>query len=442
MSAAIEQPLARVLAAENIALPTFLARCGANAADFSIGCFRSYDVDSILKHSDSPEIPLIVVLCGMEADHVNLIAELLHLGCDSVVCLDDPHAAQLFNATLRFLTRVYRCAEEIRKSGLTGRSPAMWGIRKMLARAALDKNTSVILEGDTGTGKCEAAKAMHLADPEKTEQPFSIVDCASLVDSLFGSEIYGHVKGAFTGAVADRKGAMASAAAGTLVLDELGELPLALQAGLLTAIQERQYKRVGSDMSNEIRCRFVGVTNRKLVAEIEQGKFREDLYHRLAVHRIELPPLAQRTEDIGELFLQFVREAREDANVDVSKPVIEHLSSLTMPGNVRELRAIARRAALTAEGSPIVQLTHLPARNGPLRSPRLPEHGESDIVKLVQAGRSMKQVVSLSKAQATEAALSLAKDQLPTASRTQLAQRAGQILGVHWRTVYDRDKPA
>ena len=176
------------------------------------------------------------------------------------------------------------------------------------------------------------------------------MDCTTIVPTLSGSELFGHEKGAFTGADRPRAGAFAAANGGTLFLDEIGELPLGLQAELLRVLQEHTYKRVGGDAWAHSEFRLVSATNRDLVADQAQGLFRSDLYHRIASGVVRLPPLRERTEDVEDLFAHFLREAMGTPAVTVSKPVLSMLRGRAFPGNLRELRQLAQAVAARHPG--------------------------------------------------------------------------------------------
>jgi DNA-binding NtrC family response regulator len=235
-----------------------------------------------------------------------------------------------------------------RFGGLIGRSHAMREAFAVLERVAPTEAT-VLIEGETGTGKELAAEGIHLHS-SRSEEPFVPFDCGSVAPSLIESELFGHVRGAFTGATGDRKGVLAEADGGTLFLDEIGELPLELQPKLLRALEKREIRPVGSSRSVEIDLRVVAATNRNLSAEVNKGTFREDLFYRLAVVRVKLPPLRMRVEDIPFLVEHFVRRLTPDAPPPSSE-LVRALASRPWPGNVRELRNAVEHA-LAMMGSP------------------------------------------------------------------------------------------
>jgi two-component system nitrogen regulation response regulator GlnG len=237
---------------------------------------------------------------------------------------------------------------------IIGRSPAMQEVFKLIGKLA-DSDVTALITGPTGSGKELIAGALHQNSP-RVRRPFISVNCAAIPGDLLESELFGHVKGAFTGAVEDRKGKFASAGAGTIFLDEVGELPFALQAKLLRVLQEREFYPVGSTRPVRAEARVLAATNRDLSAEVAGGRFREDLYHRINVARIELPPLSHRKDDIPALVGHFLEQTARAVGAEpksVSPSAMSLLSGYDWPGNVRELSNTISRAALMAPGSVI-----------------------------------------------------------------------------------------
>ncbi len=222
---------------------------------------------------------------------------------------------------------------------LVGSSIDMRRIFGILERVAPTEAT-VLLQGETGTGKDVAARAIHAASP-RAEGPFVAVDCGAIAENLIESELFGHVRGAFSGAVSDRQGAVEEANGGTLFFDEIGELPLSLQPKLLRCLETRTVRRVGSNTPRPVNVRVIAATNRHLPAEVNAGTFREDLYYRLAVVTVELPPLRARREDIIVLAKHFYSRYRP--NADLPTALIATLVSREWRGNVRELRNFIER---------------------------------------------------------------------------------------------------
>jgi len=230
-----------------------------------------------------------------------------------------------------------------------GRSPEM---RRLLATVERIAKTDapVLLLGETGTGKEVLAHAIHEASP-RAAQAFETVDCGTLLPTLIASELFGHEKGAFTGADRQHVGAFERAHGGTLFLDEIGELPLPLQASLLGVLERKSFRRVGGTKAIPVDVRVVGATHRDLRSEVNQGSFREDLYYRLAVVLIRIPPLRERGEDIPILVEHFLREAGHDGPVEelISAASMAALPKYHWPGNVRELRNFVEAALAIGE---------------------------------------------------------------------------------------------
>jgi two-component system, NtrC family, response regulator AtoC len=238
---------------------------------------------------------------------------------------------------------------------IIGDSPAL---REVLARVEQVAPTpsTVLLRGETGTGKELVAHAIHINSPRESG-PFVRVNCAALAPGVLESELFGHEKGAFTGAVARRPGRFELADGGTLFLDEVGDLPMEVQIKLLRTLQEREFERVGGTETIKVDVRVVSATNRNLETMIAEGKFREDLYYRLNVFPIHLPPLRERTEDVARLVEHFVAKFGRTAGKAVrsfTPEAIAHLTGYSWPGNVRELENAVERAIIVARGPEVV----------------------------------------------------------------------------------------
>ena len=243
-----------------------------------------------------------------------------------------------------------------RFGGLIGRSVAMRRVFAVLERVA-PTDATVLVEGETGTGKELVAEGLHDESP-RSGGPLVVFDCSAVSPTLIESELFGHVRGAFTGAVSDRQGAFEAADGGTLFLDEIGELPLELQPKLLRVLERREVRRLGSNQARRVDVRIVAATNRSLAREIERGRFREDLFYRLNVVAVPLPPLRERPDDIPLLIEHLVRQVG-GPQARLPERVVEALRGQTYSGNVRELRnAVARALSLaggrSAEPAPAV----------------------------------------------------------------------------------------
>ncbi len=254
--------------------------------------------------------------------------------------------------------------EELRSrpgfGGLIGMSPRMQSVYKLIQKVA-QHTYPVLILGESGTGKELVARSIHFSGPRKNK-PFAPVDCSSLVPTLIESELFGYVKGAFTGAQHAKQGLFEAAGEGTLFLDEIGDLPIDLQAKLLRALQEREIKPVGSNERIGIRARVIAATNRDLESGIRTGAFRQDLYFRLNVVQIKLPPLRERKADIPLLVNTFLEKFSDSARPihTVSEDAMRRIMGYDWPGNIRELENAIERAVALGSG-PILHVGDLPS---------------------------------------------------------------------------------
>ncbi|HLG13281.1 MAG TPA: sigma 54-interacting transcriptional regulator [Blastocatellia bacterium] len=248
---------------------------------------------------------------------------------------------------------------------LVGRSPSWTLALRQVVEAARFTDAPVLITGESGTGKELGARLIHTLDPRPDKSEMVILDCTTIVPELSGSEFYGHERGAFTGAVTARDGSFALADKGTLFLDEVGELPLGLQAGLLRVVQEGAYKRVGSNTWKHTSFRLVCATNRNLLDEEARGRFRRDFYHRIAGWTCNFPPLSQRRDDILPLAHHFIDKLRPGRPLELDPAVSDYLLGRDYPGNVRDLKKIVEQMVQRHVGDGPVTIGDVPVEQRP-----------------------------------------------------------------------------
>src|SRR5262245_1437870 len=268
---------------------------------------------------------------------------------------------------------------------LLGRTPSMTGVYKQIAHAA-SADAPVLIIGESGTGKELVARAIH-QHGNRSARPFVPINCGALTETLLESELFGHVKGSFTGAVADSKGVFQTAHTGTVFLDEVGEMSPALQVKLLRVLQEGEIRPVGASRAVTVDVRIVAATNVDVERWVAEGKFRQDLYYRLGVVIIKLPPLRERHEDIPLLVERFLQAARSKSGkqVDFTPAAVEALAAYHWPGNVRELENLVERLVVFSRGSRI-DVSDLPATVKP-RAPVLEKRLFDDLPTLEEIER-------------------------------------------------------
>jgi len=251
---------------------------------------------------------------------------------------------------------------------IVGKSPKIRAVMETVDRIA-KSNCNVLITGESGTGKESTVAAIHDAS-KRADKPLVTVNCGALPEALMESELFGHARGAFTGAHVTRQGRVAQAEGGTLFLDEIGELPMPLQAKLLRLLQQREYTPVGDNRTIKCDIRIIAATNRKLADEVARGTFREDLYYRLNVIELAVPALRERAEDIEVLVQHFYKESLEMSGRDdlegFDPEALEAMLEHDWPGNIRELENVIQRAVLLAPG-PVIQREDIPAN---LQGPR------------------------------------------------------------------------
>jgi transcriptional regulator with GAF, ATPase, and Fis domain len=274
----------------------------------------------------------------------------------------DPTSASIAARLTKWEQIEERLSTPLVRENLVGRSRAGLNMARALVEGAAFSDSSVLLMGESGTGKELAARVIHGLDQRPAKGDFVVLDCSTIVPELAGSEFFGHERGAFTGAITGRDGAFALANGGTLFLDEVGELPLPLQAQLLRVIQERTYKRVGGNSWFKTDFRLICATNRDLAKEVAEGRFRSDLYYRLAAWTCTLPSLRERRDDILPLTQYFLRQVCNNLEtLEIDRFVQAYLVTKDYPGNIRELRQL------------VMQMVHRHAGTGPLTVGDIPE---------------------------------------------------------------------
>ena len=265
-----------------------------------------------------------------------------------------------------------------------------------LAKQVAGSNISVLVEGESGTGKELLAHLIH-DESARREKPFVTVNCTALAENLLESELFGHVKGAFTGAVRDREGRFEAADGGTMFLDEIGEIPPPTQVKLLRFLQHKEFERVGETATSKVDVRIIAATNRDLQAAVNAGLFREDLYYRLNAVRVKLPPLRERQEDIPLLSQHFL--SKLGGTQDIAPQVMVALQAYAWKGNVRELENVMERAVILARGETI-QLYHLPEEFQVLVAPAerpmsLEEVEQQHIIKVLRTAKDLDEAAAV-----------------------------------------------
>ncbi len=304
-----------------------------------------------------------VIMISAHADIQNAV-ECIKIG--ALDFLEKPFEFPIFDAKVNLVFQQLGLKEEVatlkqelgityKDKSLVGKSPGMIKVFQSINLAA-KSDVSVLIHGESGTGKELVARAIHFNGTQK-QGPFMAVNCGAIPENLLESELFGHEKGSFTGAVGRKLGKFEEAQNGTIFLDEIGEMPTSLQVKLLRVLQEREIVRVGGVTSIPINARFITATNRDLKKLVQEGKFREDLYYRINVFPIRLPALRERKEDISELFLHFVKRHREGkASIKTDEGALRKLKEYNWPGNIRELENfIARLLLLLGEKNHITE---------------------------------------------------------------------------------------
>jgi DNA-binding NtrC family response regulator len=302
------------------------------------------------------DVPAIMITAHATVESA---VEALRAGASDFI--EKPFSMDRLEATLRSTLERTRLRREVRAlrqrsplaGAVVGSSPAMAEVLDLVRKVAPAETSTVLITGETGSGKGVLARAIHSLSP-RADGPFVNVTCSALTETLMESELFGHEKGAFTDARTTKRGLVEVADGGTLFLDEIGELSLAVQSKLLRFIEEKMFRRVGATRDMEVDVRVVAATNRNLEEEVGEGRFREDLYYRLSVLPVEVPPLRHRRSDIGPLAAHFLETFNREFGKrvrEIDPEALDLLEHHTWPGNVRELRNAIERAVLLTDGA-------------------------------------------------------------------------------------------
>jgi transcriptional regulator with GAF, ATPase, and Fis domain len=393
--------------------------------------------DYILKHSHLTSGRLLCLALKPEKLSLDETWSLLASGAADVwTCseISNPLVIQLTERFERWTNVDQLLSSPLVRNNLVGESPIWKSCLRQLVETARFTNANTLIIGESGVGKELAARLVHSIDDRQKKGELVILDCTTIVPELAGSEFFGHERGAFTGAIGHREGAFALAHRGTLFLDEVGELPLPMQAQLLRVIQEKKYKRVGGNIWQKTEFRLVCATNRNLEEEVTAGRFRNDLYFRLAGCLIELPSLRQRPQDILLLSRHFLSEHSTDGNpIKIHEAVETFLQQREYPGNVRELRQLIGRISSRHVGGGPITVGDIPETDRPKPTnepePWMDENFESAIRRALCLGIKLKDIGQ----NATEVAIRIAVNE-----ENGNLQRAAKRLGVTDRTLQIR----
>jgi NtrC-family two-component system response regulator AlgB len=275
------------------------------------------------------------------------------------------------------------------------RNRSMIELLDLAARVA-ESSISILIEGESGTGKELVAHFVHRKS-DRAEKPFVKVNCAAIPEQLLESELFGHVRGAFTGALKDRQGRFEAADGGTIFLDEIGELSSSIQSKLLRILQTKDFERVGENVTRTVDVRIISATNRNLDEALKEGSFREDLFYRLNGVRIKLPPLRERPEDVPFLIHHFLKKFSKDRNIEIAPDADKALKAYRWSGNVRELENVIERAALLSANG-VIGMNHLPEEIRIASEPKalsLEEAEKVQIKKVLQIAKDYDEASSI-----------------------------------------------
>ncbi len=438
---------------------TFCPEAGL-AKDTIVSCLKRSGITPIKLDTDQQQGPGIVILDQSNSDICNFIRTLSVDRSQRILILaanglSDDHTWQLLEAgasdvlswpTLKnpgsvIAARLKRWQEiddlirsPLVRNNLVGKSQTWMAALRRIVEAALFTDAPVLLMGETGTGKELAARLIHSLDKQRNKHELVILDCTTIVPDLSGSELFGHERGAFTGAVSARDGAFALADGGTLFLDEVGELPPGLQVQLLRILQEHTFKRVGSNTWRRSDFRLLCATNRDLRQEESKSRFRRDLYYRLANWSIRLPPLRKRLDDIIPLVQHFIRQANPESELhELDDKVKAYLLTRKYPGNVRDLQNLVSRIMARHVGPGPITVGDIPVDERPEVTPageNWCDNGtEQAIRRAIAAGQGLQDVRRSVEETAIRVAIEDEDGDL---------HRAASRLGVTVRTIQNR----
>ena len=365
--------------------------CGERAESverLAAGVLRDAGVELELERGGASG-PGVIFFDAVSAELCDVVQAISHRGAERVIAIGSEPEALGDGASWRVIGagasdvigwgESRRCAEHVAarlerwhqvdellrsavaRHGLVGQSPLWRSVLRQVIEVARFTDAPVLITGESGTGKELVARLIHVLDPRPQKSALVVVDCTTIVPTLSGSEFFGHERGSFTGAVSARDGAFALADGGTLFLDEVGELPMALQAELLRVVQEGTYKRVGSNIWSKTSFRLVCATNRELLDEAREGRFRRDLYYRITGSSFRLPPLRERSQDILILISHFLSELRPEGACELDDGVRDDQHDLAEHAPARDLPQGLPRL-LEREG-PVDRRIELPSRN-------------------------------------------------------------------------------
>ena len=373
----------------------------AEARDYLAGsapCDAVISVESLaIQLAEATAVPVIAVVASRDLAPA---LRLLDAGVADLVVepVTEPVDALALALALRHVASLPRPAARLAAPALIGDGARMAELRQMIERIGATRSTVLVL-GESGTGKELVARALHDASPRR-DRRFVAVNCAAIPASLLESELFGHRRGAFTDAVRDRAGLFEDADGGTLFLDEIGELPLALQAKLLRVLQDGELRRVGDTQPIQVDVRLIAATLRDLAEEVREGRFREDLFYRLNVLPIDVPPLRERPEDIPQLARWFARRHAQRhglGEIELSDDAVAALAAQPWPGNVRELENAVERAVVLADGpaggTRVLDAGYLASVLGLAPAAEAPASSNGGVLSIKQATRDIEQAL-------------------------------------------------